>query len=380
MRSECACNENADSLHLGKDCKCFFMLCRIWGLLLVPAAYNPQQHSTSKGAAVAEDNSFGTICAVVVTYNIGNAFDTCFNSMKGQVDHAVMVNTSSDEGVTARALARVAESNPDFADVIECPENNLGMAQNMGIARALELGYEWILLLDHDSRLGAGMISAMEKAYLAAPNRPNIGLIAPNLHDPNVEAAQRYLRPWFGYWFEQKGFDANTPTIDHVLAVAASGSLIPARIFQDSDFFMDESFVIDHIDTDFCLHLNTEGLRILAVRDAKLIHKIGDRRQHRFFRFTITTTNHSPARRYYLYRNRMKVWRRYMLEWPSFLIFDLMRTAYELWRILLLEDQKHAKVSAVGSGIWDGIRGVRGPRPGTDIARAGVLNKRRSAG
>lgn len=330
---------------------------------------------------MAEDISFGSICAVVVTYNIGNGFDTCFNSIKGQVDHVVIVNTSDDGGATARALARVAEANPDFVSTIECPENNLGMAQNMGIARALELNHDWVLLLDHDSRLGAGMLSAMEQAYRTAPNPLNIGLLAPNLHDPNVETArQRYLCAWFGYWFVQKGFDESTPTIDHVLCVAASGSLIPARVLRQREFFMDERFVIDYIDTDFCLRLNTEGLRILAVRDAKLIHKIGERRQHRFMGLTITTTNHSPTRRYYLYRNRLKTWRRYAFERPSFFIFDLLRTVYELWRIILFEQDKQQKFSAISQGVWDGLRGVYGPRPGTDITRAGVMNARHMSG
>lgn len=329
---------------------------------------------------MAEDSTFGSVCAVVVTYNIGNGFDTCFNSMKGQVDHVVIVNTSSDDGITARAITRIAEANPEFVDVIECPENNLGLAQNMGIDCALKAGHDWVLLLDHDSRLGAGMLSAMDQAYMQAEHPLNIGLIAPNLHDPNVESHMRYLRAWFGYWFEQKGFDENTPVIDHVLCVAASGSLIPARVLRQPEFRMDEDFIIDYIDTDFCLRLNTEGLRILAVRDAKLVHKIGERRQHKFLGLTITTTNHSPMRRYYLYRNRMRTWKRFATERPSFFIFDMMRTVYELWRIILFEKDKQNKMQAVVNGIWDGIRGVSGPRPGTDIIRAGVLNKRPMSG
>lgn len=329
---------------------------------------------------MAEDNTFGTICAVVVTYNIGNAFDTCFNSIKGQVDHVVVVNTSMDEGATARILARLQEANPDFVDVIECPENNLGMAQNMGIARALERGYDWVLLLDHDSRLGAGMIAAMERAYQDAQDRRNIGVIAANLHDPNIHAPQRYLQAWYAYWFKQIGFDEQTSVIDYVLCVAASGSLIPARLLRNEELRMDETFVIDYIDTDFCLRLNVEGWRILAVRDAKLIHSIGERKQHKLFGLTITTTNHSPQRRYYLYRNRLKTWRRYASDRPSFLIFDILRTVYELWRIILFETNKQAKMQAVTQGVWDGLRGIRGPRPGTDITRPGVMKKLRGSG
>lgn len=322
---------------------------------------------------MAEDNALGSICAVIVTYNIGNGFDTCFNSLRGQVDHAVIVNTSMDEGATARVLKRTRDTHPDFIDVLECPENNLGMAQNMGIARALELGHDWVMLLDHDSRLEAGMVSAMEQSWQAAGNRLNIGLIAPNLIDAATGEEHHYLRPWFGYWFECKRFDATTPVIDHVLAVPSSGNLIPARVLRQEDMQMDEDLILDGIDTDFCLRLVTEGMRILAVRDARLHYKVRARKPRQFLGMTVHVPTTSPDRRYYLYRNRLKLWGRYAGERPSYLIHDLIQTVSGLWRIILFEEEKHAKLNAVAQGVWDALRGIRGPRPGTDITRAGVL-------
>lgn len=329
---------------------------------------------------MAEESTLGSICAVVVTYNIGNGFDTCFNSLRGQVDHAVIVNTSSDDGATARVLARTQAAHPEFIDVLECPENNLGMAQNMGIAHALEGDYDWVLLLDHDSRLRAGMISAMEQAYLDAENRLNIAIIAPNLVNAAGESQTRFLRPWFGYWFEQKHFTTDAPVIDHVLCVAASGSLIPARILRQEDMQMDEDFIIDGIDTDFCLRVTTEGLRILAVRDAHLEYRIHRHKTHKLLGFTVTTTNRTPSRLYYLYRNRLKIWRRHAGERPGFMIFDVMRMVWELWRIILLESDKNTKLQAASHGLWDALRGIRGPRPGEDITRAGVLKPTENGG
>lgn len=319
---------------------------------------------------MADHPTLGSICAVVVTYNIGNAFDTCFNSLRGQVDHAVIVNTSSDDGTTARAIARLRDADPDFVDTVECPENNLGMAQNMGIAHALERGHDWVLLLDHDSRLGAGMIPAMERAWRDAGNPLNIGILAPNLAD----GEQRYLRPWFGFWFQQKGFDGDTPVIDHILSLdSLSGCLIPARVLRQEDMRMDEDYIIGHIERDFCLRLVAEGLRILAVRDAKLLYQVGRRRTHRFLGVSVTTTDYSPTRRYYLYRNRLKTWKRHASERPGYLMFDLIRAVCDLWRIILFEDGKNAKLQALSQGVWDALRGVRGPRPGDDITRPGVL-------
>lgn len=320
---------------------------------------------------MAEDHTLGSICAVVVTYNIGNGFDTCFNSLRGQVDHAVIINTSDDDGATARVLARIREANPDFIEVLECPENNLGMAQNMGIDRALARGDDWVLLLDHDSRLSAGMISAMEHAYFTAENRLNIGLLAPQLVDEQNHSTHRYLRPWFAYWFEQKNFDADTPVIDHVLRVPATGSLIPTRILlEDDDLRMDEDFIIDGVDTDFCLRLATEGMRILAVRDAKLQHKVGSRKLHKLLGFSFASRDYATSRRYYLFRNRLKLWKRYAGERPSFLLHDLFHAVCELWRVILFEKDKQAKLHAISQGMWDALRGIRGPRPGEDITRS----------
>lgn len=379
MRNGCACLRTLILFICAKIASLFCMAAAL-GVCFSPMQRIIRQgKSIAKGNSVAEDNTLGSICAVVVTYNIGNGFNTCFNSLRGQVDHAVIVNTSSDDGATARVLQQTREAHPDFIDVLECPENNLGMAQNMGIARALELDYDWVMLLDHDSRLEAGMVSAMEQAYQQAENRLNIGLIAPNLIDSATGEQRYYLRPWFAYWFERKYFDAATPVIDHVLTVAASGSLIPARVLQQDDMQMDEDFIIDCVDTDFCLRLVTEGMRILAVRDAKLHYKIRAAKPRRLFGLTVQVATSLPERRYYLYRNRFKLWVRYAAERPSFLIHDVIRTVAGLWRIILFEEEKNTKFKAVTQGFWDALRGLRGPRPGSDITRAGVLKPQKDA-
>ena len=312
----------------------------------------------------AKKDTFGSICAVAVTYNIGEAFAPCFASLKPQVNHAILVNTSNDGGVTTRALEALQTQNAKFTDIIPCPQNNLGLAQNLGIARALELGYDWVLLLDHDSHLEDGMIDAMKHAYQQDPLHNQIGLIAPYLDDPAIRNPPKYLREWQRYIFTQSTFSADTPVLDNILCVPASGSLIPRRIL-DRPQPMDEGFVIDNIDTDFCLKLVTSGQRIIAVRDAKLTHKIGDRKHHSLLGIEMTTTNHSPLRRYYFNRNRIAVWKRHTAKHPAFLLFDSMRMAYELWRILLLESNKNEKLNYFMAGLFDGLRGLSGPKPGT---------------
>ncbi len=318
---------------------------------------------------MAEESIFGNIGAVVVTYNIGNGFERCFKSLKGQVDHVVMVNTSTDDGATAKALKSLKAANKGFVDVVECPENNLAMAQNLGIAQALDAGADWVLLLDHDSCLRPGMIAAMETAYRREKHPLQWGIIAPFLTDPDLKEQPRYLTTRHKYWFKQVEFDAETPVLHNLLCVSASGSLIPARLLRDDGLRMDEEFVIDNIDTDFCLRMGQQGFRIMAVRDAKLEHKIGERKRHRFMGMTIVTTHHAPIRRYYLYRNRLRIWWRYGTWVPGFFIFDLLRVVYEWWRIVLFEDNKSEKLKAILSGVGDAMRGITGAKPGTDNTR-----------
>lgn len=318
---------------------------------------------------MGETSLFGNICAVVVTYNIGNQFESCFKSIKGQVDHIVLVNTSTDDGITARMLGDLRQKNTRLVDVIECPENNLGMAQNMGIARALDKGADWVLLLDHDSRLKAGMIPAMETALRRVKDQRSIGIIAPYLKDPELDAPPKYLKAWYKYWFQQVSFDEKTHFLHDLLCVSASGCLIPARLLRDEELRMDESFVIDGIDTDFCLRVQQYGFRIMAVRDAVLEHKIGARRRHNLLGLNIITTHHAPMRRYYLYRNRLKIWKRHALAMPGFFFFDFLRVVYEFWRILLLEDNKQAKLEHIFAGFLDGLRGIKGAKPGEDNTR-----------
>lgn len=316
---------------------------------------------------MAESASFGTVCAVVVTYNIGNAFEAGFNSLKGQVDHVILVNTSTDAGETAKVNARLRDAQPDFVTLIESPENNLALAQNLGIDAALEKGHDWVLILDHDSRLCSGMIAAMETAYFQNMTRSKIGLLAPALEDPS-DPNRFMLKARQKFWFKKEQFSARTPVIDNLLCVIASGSLIPRRVFTP-ETRMDEGLVIDAVDSDFCLNIVKRGWRIMAVRDAKMTHSIGERKTHHLFGITVQTTNHSPIRRYYQFRNRLLVWRRYFFAHPGYVIYDLMHMVYELWRIQLFEQDRQVKTSHILRGLVDGFLGKRGPMRGTSLAR-----------
>src|SRR5208282_2178837 len=49
------------------------------------------------GAEVLESSYRSQICAAIVTYNIAEAIRRCFDSIRGQVGHVIIVDNGSDE-------------------------------------------------------------------------------------------------------------------------------------------------------------------------------------------------------------------------------------------------------------------------------------------
>lgn len=307
-------------------------------------------------------DGFGPVCAVIVTYRTGPEIIDILQNIIQQVGHCIVVDNGHD-GPTLAALQEAQKHHNSRLEVISCPVNNLAQAQNLGITRARTLGHDWVLLLDHDSIPDPGMVAAAQQAFSALPRRERIGVIAPYVYDVGAERSHAYLRACWGPFFRREAFAEGETVKDGVLSVIASGSLIPTTLF-DAVGMMDEGLVIDYVDNDFNLRLQARGYRIVAVRAARLRHRLGACKTYRLGRLRITATHHSPQRRYYIYRNRITLWRRYGLTSPAFLAYDLIATAFDLLRITLFEENKKEKFYAIFSGVAAAIRGELGPRTG----------------
>lgn len=318
--------------------------------------------SASSTASFEEANptaeaGFGRICAVIVTYNIGSDFTENFESLIHQTDHAVVIDNGSGPETLAMLEALNAKHR-GFMTLVHNSENNLAKAQNIGIRKAREGGFKWVLLLDHDSRLDHDMIGHMRAAYHDAQEREQIGILAPHIKDRNAPREHGYLKSLLILGFFRAYFNGK-PVIDRVMSVISSGSLIPLDVFEATGM-MDEKFIIDYLDNDFCLRLITRGYRIMVVRDALLYHSLGECREHQVLGLHVTSTNHSPLRRYYIYRNRLTTWRRYAFSVPAFVVYDVLASLYDMLRILLFEGQKLAKFRMIGRGMWHALCGRLG--------------------
>jgi len=296
---------------------------------------------------------FGRICAIVVTYNIGSKYRENFNSILFQVDGVFIIDNGSDQK-TVPLLKKLQEENPERVTII-FNEKNLGLAksQNIGLSHALEEGFDWVLLLDHDSWAHPDMIHNMGQALTNYPEWERVGLIAPYLKEINVDRQPRYIVPRYKIPLERKYFGA-TRVMDDVLCVIASGSLIRMDVIRKLGKFR-EDFFIDYIDSEFCMELTVSGWIILAVRDAILKHALGNKHLHNFLSLEVVTSNHSPERRYTIYRNRVYLWKKYLFTVPAYIVFDIAAAGYDLLRILLFEKNRGKKFAQAVKGGLTGL-------------------------
>ncbi len=304
---------------------------------------------------VNEQNIFGRICAVVVTYNIGERYQKSFDTLKNQVDKVIIVDNGSDPS-TIGVLQQIQKNFKDKVNII-LNEKNVGVAkaQNIGIARAIDEGFEWVLLLDHDSLLKENMVHAMKNLYqsLGREMQEKIAIVAPNVMDINVNLPSKFTTRYLKIFFkrekcsEKKYIDA--------LTVIASGSLIKTLVLKRIGL-MKEEFFIDFIDTEFSLRVISNRFKIIVVCDAILYHSLGERRVYKIFTIRFKPTFHSPQRRFYIFRNRVKVLKSYICKVPSFAFLDFVRILYDIFNITFFENDKVSKFRMIVKGILAGLK------------------------
>lgn len=292
------------------------------------------------------------ICAVIVTYNIDESFKKNYNSVKNQVDKIIIVDNNSK--ASSIEILNNLEDNSKKTKIVYNQENvGLSKAQNQGISLALDEKINWILLLDDDSNLSDNMVGKLMKAYWENDDM-KVGILAPNIKDKNSFKKQKYI-------FEEGLFNINRRELkeeynDDIFTVIASGSLIKTSLIKKIGM-MKEKFFIDSIDTEFSLRSKVNGYKILIVRDAIIYHELGKTSTKSIANIKIYPTNHAVFRQYYIFRNRIYVWKKYFLIFPNYVIYEFLASIYHLIKIILFERNKMKKLKRALIGIKDGILG-----------------------
>ena len=281
------------------------------------------------------------IVASIITYNPDlDRLEKNINAIATQIDCVVIVDNGSKN---IKDICKIKDKSKFNIELI-LNEKNMGVAAalNQALNYANSNGFDWILTLDQDSVCANNMIEEMKKYYKKENNR-KIVLIAPNILDENVHLENVEI---------QEG-------IEYTNAVITSGSLTKIDVAIGINGFVEKLF-IDQVDFDFCLRIKDAGFDIIRVNSAIIYHQLGEISGHKFLLKTITTTNHSPLRRYYYYRNLVYMCKTHKENHKEWIDFEVKHAIKNILRIILFEKNKFKQIKFITKGISDGRNGRYG--------------------
>lgn len=284
------------------------------------------------------------ICAVTVTYNPDSTLEENIRALVPEVDKLIVVDNGSEPPIRASIAALASACGFE----VVWNDENMGLAKalNVGIGRALASSDSaWIATFDHDSKVEPGFRDAMLGAFASCPFRDKVAMIGPRL----------LMRP------DEGSADDKMPASPFVerKVILQSGCLIKSEILRNAGMF-DESFFIDYVDFEYCLRLRRKGFRIIEATNAFVSHRVGAPSLHKFLHITCMVSNHSPIRRYYAARNRLRVYYRYWLSDFRWICHDAWSWFKELIKLLLFEQDRRQKLAYSARGVWDALRGRSG--------------------
>jgi rhamnosyltransferase len=310
-----------------------------------------------------------SVCAVIVTYNVGETIHQCFNAIHNQVGHVILVDNGSDER-TRHELDKLA-SQDSVTVILNERNEGIARAMNQGVEVARGMGFRWVLTLDHDSKATPDMVDKLLHAYetLSKQGHRDVGIIAANPFDENAGVFLNRIRP---------GDNGDQPVeADFLLS---SGSMIPCSVLGAVGLF-DEALFVYFVDSDYCLRLRRAGFRLFLCPGAVLMHREGEKQKRRFLgREMFYERTRKPAR-YYLTRNRIYFRRKHRLSFyfPYTGAKDFIKEFIKDYAKVVLYDEKPlAEIALALRGLFDALRNRYGPLEANDSGTApaqGLSNK-----
>ncbi len=286
-----------------------------------------------------------TVCAVVISYQPSVEFIKNIQALATQVNEIIIVdNCSSPSG---RVIIEESATGDNVTVIYNGENLGIGSALNAGIRFAKERGYEWIGTFDQDSRITSGFVKKMLDTYDLYVDNARVAILSPQYRDQKTGR------------MSAAGNNSEESLFKTVFTTMTSGNIVKVNIFDLVGYFNEDLF-IDYVDHEFCLRVACAGYSILEVNGAILDHNLGDPTEHRVLSKRIIVTNHAPYRRYYNSRNRVYLYKRYLLIFPAWVISDACNLSKEIVKIFLFEQDKKHKAAKIIKGIVDGLLGKMG--------------------
>jgi rhamnosyltransferase len=255
-------------------------------------------------------------------------------ALANQVKAIVIV----DNGSTDEELRLVHELVAGGHAELILNGRNLGLAAalNQGLTWGEKRGLQWVVTFDQDTTPGENLIQEAGLIFDAHRTKP-IAVIGAG---------------WVGT--PRYGLGCADPGGIELACVITSGALHSVAIWRTLGGFRDD-FFIDYVDTEYCLRARRDGYLVTRACRITMHHTIGAPSTRRMIFRSVTPSNHSTMRRYFITRNRIRVWRMYWRREAAYVGVDVKAFWKELVKLVLFESDRPAKLHAVARGVRDGI-------------------------
>lgn len=277
----------------------------------------------------------------IVTYNPSREFTSLLKSNQNIIKDCLVIDNSDNI-----SIAKSIEEECKKIGAIYIPmlgNKGIAAALNTGLIYANENDFLYLCTLDQDSILPEYFLDKFVKSSrIAKHSDPSIGIFAPIIVDKESQ--------------QPMGNNAKHNNLNHIYTnqVITSGCVISVPIAHKIGNFWDELF-IDYVDFEFCLRCRLAGVSIVILPDLSIEHSVGNPKAFKFFGRNFFTSSHSPVRRYYLFRNRIAIYKRYIFLSPKWVLGDIINSLKDILKIILLESESKKNLRYIIRGIYDGI-------------------------
>jgi GT2 family glycosyltransferase len=290
------------------------------------------------------------VIAVILTWNDTQMTARCIESVLA-LDYPNLDIVVVDNGTVPPSCPILKQRYPSI-DAVQLGENTgFTGGNNRGISRALELGADYVFLLNNDTIVHPQSARELVRVMQA---RPEVGQASAMLLDLGEPKRVQYLTCSVNrtLTWQTRGYEGELVSEKHRkvfdvdFAPACAVMLRPQALRQVGLF--DESLFTNWEDYDFCCRLIDHGWKLVTVGQAEVVHAAG-----------ATTGRISPFITYLFTRNRLICLFRYgnpgaiLLRTPR-----LLRQFY--WQIRGYGWGNWPAHRAFARGIIDFLTGVRG--------------------
>lgn len=269
----------------------------------------------------------------VVLYNPDVEVISNIQSYIDFLEVLVVVDNSSEKNEISKNISDLEKVH--YIDMIG--NRGIAFALNTGLDYLYERGFECALTMDQDSRFP----------------------------DDEIEKINEFLDKYFfdysiislGYKKMRKLDNSPSEVIDVPFWIT-SGNFVKLEDYRLVGGFNNDLF-IDSVDHEFCWKLKNNGKKIGIMRGMYLKHSIGspNGKITLFGTSYSISSNHSPIRYYYRYRNIIYL---HNIDKKFFKETYIRELYLNIIRMLLFDNNKKQKISMIRKGIKDGKDGKLG--------------------